>query len=321
MSDNCDYAQLYRIAKRYYIDNFSQAKIAVEESISRPHVSRLLAKARELGIVRISVQMPFSYESLAIANKLKERLGLSRVELACFPGQDGYSEERLSLAIATHASAILPELLSESKNIGVGWGHTVYQTSMLLERQSSNPEKTFIPLLGVSGEDNPHLQINVIANRFAEKFGAKSYYTIVPIVRESGDKPGNIEGRSYRRLTMQWKKLDTAIIGLGPAPELGMSLVAETSDEYNRQLVSSRTVGDILANFFYSDGSVFDSSQYYFQISLELERLRKLKTVICLAGGRKKVDGIVAAARNRFFNILVTDVKTATMILDRIEKE
>ena len=61
MSDNCDYAQLYRIAKRYYIDNFSQAKIAVEESISRPHVSRLLAKARELGIVRISVQMPFSY--------------------------------------------------------------------------------------------------------------------------------------------------------------------------------------------------------------------------------------------------------------------
>jgi deoxyribonucleoside regulator len=158
MSDNCDYAQLYRIAKRYYIDNFSQAKIAVEESISRPHVSRLLAKARELGIVRISVQMPFSYESLAIANKLKERLGLSRVELACFPGQDGYSEERLSLAIATHASAILPELLSESENIGVGWGHTVYQTSMLLERQSSNPEKTFIPLLGVSGEDNPHPQ-------------------------------------------------------------------------------------------------------------------------------------------------------------------
>jgi deoxyribonucleoside regulator len=320
MSGHDDYPMLYRIAKSYYIDNLSQEQIARRESISRPHVSRILTKARSCGIVNIQVQMPRSDETQRLADALCKSLDLSDVRLACVPPQTGYGRRSLSLGIATVAAANLPELLSGASNVGVGWGYTVYQTSALIEHCPMEQPLSFFPLVGLSGENNPYLQINVITNRFAEKYDAKSYYTIMPAIRDN-EKLAHIEEESYMRLRRQWESLDTAIIGLGPAPQKGTVLLAEASEEYHRRLYESGTVGDILASFFYKDGSVFDTSKYYFQISLSLDALRNIKKVICLAGGGGKVEGLIAAARNRFFNVLVTDTNTAQQILEHLKNK
>ena len=85
MSDRYDYPMLYRIAKSYYVDNLSQEQIAKCESISRPHVSRILAKARESGVVKFQVQMPKLDDTQQLAELLCERLGLQDVRLACVP--------------------------------------------------------------------------------------------------------------------------------------------------------------------------------------------------------------------------------------------
>ena len=53
-----DYVLLYRIADAYYCQGQTQDQIARQENISRPHVSRLLTKARECGIVNIRVEYP-----------------------------------------------------------------------------------------------------------------------------------------------------------------------------------------------------------------------------------------------------------------------
>ena len=320
MPEHDDYPMLYRIAKNYYIDNLSQQQIARRESISRPHVSRILAKARSCGIVNIQIQMPRSDETQRLAATLCQRLDLSDVRLASMPPQTGYGKRNLSLGVATVAAANLSELLNGASNVGVGWGYTMYQTSALLEHCPMEQPLSFYPLVGLSGENNPYLQINVITNRFAEKYDAKSYYTIMPAIRDN-EKLARIEEESYMRLRRQWESLDAAIIGLGPAPQKGTALLAEASDEYHQHLYESGTVGDILANFFYKDGSVFDTSKYYFQISLSLDALRNIKKVICVAGGSGKVEGIIAAARNRFFNVLVTDTITAQKILDYLDNE
>jgi len=318
MPEHDDYPMLYRIAKSYYIDNLSQEQIAKCESISRPHVSRILAKARANGVVKFQVQMPTLDDTQALADALREKLDLMDVRLASVPSQSSYGQTSLSLGVATVAAASLPELLSESTNVGVGWGYTIYETSSLLNQCATNQPLNFFPLVGSFGENNPYLQINVIANRFAEKFNAKSYYTIMPAIRDN-KKLAQIEEKSYLRLKQQWENLDTAIIGLGPSPSNGIPLLAEASEEYHQQLQNSGTVGDILASFFYEDGRVLDTSEHYFQISLNLDALKQIDKVICLAGGEPKVDGIIAAARNNFFNVLVTDTNTAQQILDRTD--
>ncbi len=318
MSEHNDYQQLYRIAKGYYLDNLSQEQIAKRESISRPHVSRMLAKARECGVVSIQVQMPDFAEIRQLAEEVRNSLGLREVCLACVPPQSGNIGRELSMGIATIAAAEMPRLLSGANNVGIGWGYTLYQTSVLMEQRSVGMPKYFVPLVGLSGENAPYLQINVIANRFAEKCDAESFFTIMPLIRDSKERQGRIEKESCMRLKRQWDKLDTAVIGLGPKPEKGALLVAEASAEYNERLISSGTVGDILANFFYEDGSLFDTSKYYLQISMELEVLKHLNTVICVAGGSNKVEGLIAAARSRYYNILVSDTNTARLILARL---
>ncbi|MBQ9828604.1 MAG: hypothetical protein IJM62_07960, partial [Lachnospiraceae bacterium] len=78
MKEN-DRAQLYRIAKKYYIEGKLQSEIALEEGVSRSMISKLLAKAKEKGIARIEVVMPRD-ESVDLLEKMcEEKLGLDRV--------------------------------------------------------------------------------------------------------------------------------------------------------------------------------------------------------------------------------------------------
>ena len=48
-------AQLVAAARLYYESNLTQAQIAQRLNVSRPSVSKMLARARELGIVHIEI--------------------------------------------------------------------------------------------------------------------------------------------------------------------------------------------------------------------------------------------------------------------------
>ena len=50
--------RLAHVARRYYLEDQKQSDIARELGISRPMVSRLLAEARELGVVEIRIHDP-----------------------------------------------------------------------------------------------------------------------------------------------------------------------------------------------------------------------------------------------------------------------
>jgi len=67
-------------AVMYYQAHRSQAQIARHLGVSRPTVSRLLARARQLGIVRIEIVPPTA--DPALGKDLQERLGLRGFHIA-----------------------------------------------------------------------------------------------------------------------------------------------------------------------------------------------------------------------------------------------
>lgn len=318
MQDNTDYTMLYRLAKYYYEDNLSQNEIAQKENISRPHISRLLDKARECGIVDIRVSLPEELQVSKTSLMLKEKLRLNNAIVFLTSTESKQINKKTSMNIATVAAKHLPALIKGCKNVGIGWGFTMYQTSLQLSYCSNRESITYVPLVGISGENNPYLQINTIVDRFAEKHGADSYCTNIPIIRENSTEQTEIEKERYAKLLQYWDKLDAAIIGLGAPPKIGEFLISEVSNKYEEIMANSNTCGDILSQFFYPDGTVFDLKPDYEQVSFPIQNLRNMKKVICLAGGAAKVDGIIAAAHNGFFNMLVTDSVTAKLILDRL---
>jgi DNA-binding transcriptional regulator LsrR (DeoR family) len=77
-------------------------------------------------------------------------------------------------------------------------------------------------------------------------------------------------------------------------------------------------VGDVLTHFFREDGSLVPDIPGYEQIAFNPADLRRVRKVICLAGGRNKVPALIAAAKTGYYNMLVTDSVTAEAIYTTI---
>ena len=67
---------LARIAHRWYLDDRTQTEIAHEFGLSRPKVQRLLARARQAGVVQIRIDTPLGVD-LRLEAQLIEAFGLT----------------------------------------------------------------------------------------------------------------------------------------------------------------------------------------------------------------------------------------------------
>ena len=311
-----DMMQMYRIAKMYYMDGLTQAQIAAAESISRSQISRLLDQARARGIVEITVRMPGRISLNELRDDLVRELKLKDVAIA--PLNETAAEEDVIEAIATAAAGFLPKELKSCRTVGVGWGRTVYRMSCVLSHRVAESEKLFVPLIGVSGTDNPALQVNTILDRMGERFRAHTYFTNVPAFRESDAALSALERKRLQQLHRYWDELDAAIIGLGTAPGADHFFITEVTTQTAERTLLSQAVGDVLTHFFRADGTLVPSIPGYERTVFDVAELHRVRKVICLAGGRDKVPALIAAARAGYYNMLVTDSVTAEAIYTKI---
>ena len=70
-------------------------------------------------------------------------------------------------------------------------------------------------------------------------------------------------------------------------------------------------VGDICLRYFDAGGAPVASALDARVIGIDLERLRRPKRAVALAGGPRKSAAILGALRGRFVNVLITDRFTA----------
>lgn len=307
---------LYSIARSYYVDKLSQSQIAEMENISRSQISRLLARAETLGIVKITVELPEDPNLNEMAESVTKLLGLREVIVAPLAG-GADDADAISEAIAVAAAQYLPRALKHTKTVGLGWGKTMYNMSLRLSYRNLGDERMYVPLVGVSGTSNPYLQINTIVDRVAERHRARSYFVSVPAFRELSSPFSDIEEQRMATLEQHWSHLDTAIIGLGGPPQGGGLFVDEISERYSSEVAISGAAGDIISYFFRPDGSIYHFGHAYRQVAFDIRRLHRVRKVICLAGGSDKVAGILAASKLGYINTLITDSATAKIFYDK----
>ena len=86
-----DVNTLYKIASLYYESGNTQDEIAHKVDMSRPMVSRALEKARNIGLVRISVVPPKKFTNLS--KTISQALGIKEIVIA--PSSSSTGNERL----------------------------------------------------------------------------------------------------------------------------------------------------------------------------------------------------------------------------------
>lgn len=314
-----DLLTMYRVANYYYNSNLSQSEIAALEGTSRPQISHLLAQAKKRGIVEIHVRMPEAASLEELAEKVRVRLGLQRVFLSDtrLTGPSASQGDALLRDVTTYAASLLPELLKDSRIIGIGRGKTIYNTSLYLPYTELEGPRVFVPLVGNAGNHFGSLQTSTIVNRFATQFCADGFYINSASILAA--RTTAFQDAELNQLTSYWDEMDAAVLSVGNAAE---SMKQYNDEDIPLEFISREAIRQARGEIFgqpYSLAGELDWFQNkvnrYRYIGLPLEKLRKVDNVICVACAAPKIEPLIAAAKLGYFKTLILDRLTAGELL------
>lgn len=185
---------LYSIALMYYRDGMTQEEISKKTNLSRPMVSRALAKAQKVGIVEIKLHAPKTLEDAS--SKLKKNLDLEKVYIAP------------SGSLVDFAPSVLARELEGERKIGIGWGKTIYKTVQKMAQLNCDKDenKSIVPLVSSIGIKEPHYQVNLIVSLLADSIGGTPYFY-------------NSSDPHLKDLKELWSDLEVEVMGLGVGTE------------------------------------------------------------------------------------------------------
>ena len=297
---------MHAAATLYYLQDATQAEVAVKLGVSRATVSRLLAEARHAGIVRIEVVAPVDEDLDRLSRDTEAALGLDVVHLAASPLRGA-----VGAALAPALSRALAELdLAPGDVLLVGSGRTVYEAAQAeLPRL---PGIVLAPVIGGQDEPEAWYATNEITRQIAAKVGGSPTFLYAPALPGADLYETLLADPSARRVTELWRSARCAVVGIGGPPSTRPSLPRFALAGARRLRES---VGDVCSRFYDADGHPVPFPGSERLIATPLEVLRDMPHSIGLAAGPEKVPGILAAARAGYLSRLVTDAQTATALV------
>jgi DNA-binding transcriptional regulator LsrR (DeoR family) len=306
-----DNARLAEISRLYYEDHLTQSEIARKLSISRPTVSKLLAEAKKTGIVKIEIKSPLEGDDLL----LNQLAGMYKLKGGLIV-PTGSNDENLNSKLTISQGAIyLDELIGTMRNVGLGWGFSMGGLIDALNPKTSkeNMDRTVCPIIGSAANAIKWYQTNELARIFAEKTGFKPYFLHAPAFPVSEDNKKHFENTfEYQEISNLWTELDTVILSIGTYPSVPDQA---TAARFGNKLRERKAVGMIAAYYFDIDGEIIESENDIV-IRIPLEILKKVKRVIAISSGEKKVNATRGALLTGIVTHLVIDEVTARQITE-----
>lgn len=304
---------LYRIAQAYYEENLTQAEIALRFGISRIKVSRLLTKARNDGIVRISIVIP-GKSSAALERRLEAEFGLDEAVIA---GGAGPDYELVIQAVGRAAAEYLSRILTNGQVLGLSWGNSILAAVNALQ-WTSLPECRAVQLLGGLGLPESDIHGAELVRRAAQRLSCRPRHIHAPgIVADRSVRDALLADPQVADTLELGRNADIAILGigaLGPHSVLRSTNSILSTDEC-KSLMNIGVVGDVALRFFGADGVAVRTAYSDRTIGIELSDLLRIPRRVGIAGGTEKVAAIRAALSAGYVNVLVTDPTTATQLL------
>lgn len=307
--------KLIKVAKMYYLEELTQAAVAKKIGVSRPVISKMLQKAKQEGIVEITIHDD-GFDATEWEHKLAKRYGLSDVVIA---STEGMTTEVALNALGKTAASYVAKSIRNAEKIGVSWGKSLLE--MIREFPTQKRENLkIIPLVGGIGSQEVEIHSNQIAYEWSKKLHAQCESLYAPAIVESdGLRDRLIQQPHICSVLEQGRQVDVAILGIGNPYELSTLYEIGYLDERDLvQLKEANVKGDIGSRYILADGSRAELPLNHRVIGIELVDLKKIDKVIGVAAGDHKVDSIQAALLGGYLDILITDDQTASRLIDRM---
>ena len=299
--------QVYTAARRHYIDGETMETIARELNVSRPKVSRLLQRARETGIVRISLAEPPGSDS-PTARLISDAFDVS-VHIVNV-SENASASDRLR-AVAAEAAALLDALVTDGTSLGVAWGVTSAHVARELKPQAVSGVEVVQINGATHARDSSTPYIGSLLQAFATNYGNAHVVTFFdhPETREAMWRE-----RSIRNVLSSIESLDVALFGIGyPHARIPSHVYAaghvEPADL--AAAINQGAVGDVCTVMLRADGSHEGIHLNTRATGPSPSTLHSIKHRLCVVGDPSRTVALLAALRAGVVTNLVIDDHTA----------
>ncbi len=318
-----DAAIMVRAAWLYHVGGLTQEEVAAKLGVHRTRIVRLLAEARERGLVSVTIHHD-SVRDLDMEDSIARRYGLDFC-LATPPMgfDDADAEPKLAAAqemiarraVGSAAANFLKGKLASGKpiTVGVSWGRTLEQMTLHLSGVQ-NPQARFVSLMGSLTRNSASNPFEVV-QALAARTGGEGHFLPVPFIADTvADRAVLMSQRSVAEALALAQSADLYLISVGELRETAfLHRQAMLSTAELRSVRARGAVADSLGRLFDRSGAQVEHELSHRTLALDFERLYH-RDVVLLAGGLQKVKAVQALLRTRVVRGLVTDGDTAKLL-------
>ncbi|MBC7724700.1 MAG: sugar-binding transcriptional regulator [Burkholderiaceae bacterium] len=303
---------LVRVAELYYDGNKTQDEIGAILGITRWKVGRLLAQARDEGIVRIEIVHPRARRA-GLERALTERFGLADAVVVPSPSDAVDVRPRVSQAAADYLTALRPV----PRVLGVSWGRTLSEIADSLAPGWATGVQVVQINGGVSLNRRPGTAANT-AVIIAQKADGHATLLPSPAILEHRETKLAIESDRTVAGVLELAASASAYLysaGVADATSVhvdsGYVTAADVAD-----LVRAGAVGDVVGRYIDAAGHIVDAALDERTVGLGLDQLRSARTAIFVVAGDDKHPIALAVVRSGLCSVIVTDEATALALLE-----
>lgn len=303
-----------RAAWLYYIEELTQGEVARELGVSRSTVVRLLRRAKEKGLVRVTLDVP--QDVFEIERELERLYDLRRVRLIPNAGD----EETLKRWLGHAASEVVVELVRPGSTVAVGWGTTLRAITASLSGEHETKDVRVVPIVGGLHRASSGTNSYWVAEQLGRYFRAPAEALYAPLFVEDRSTAEALARDSGIRNTIELvRRASLAIYSVGTLNDEATIVRLEYLSEEQRAFLRERgAVGDIVCRWIDAQGESVEPPPNMNPVGVSLQDLRNIPERLLVGGGELKREALLGALRGGYATTLVTDDSTAAYLLERV---
>lgn len=306
-----DISLAVRAAWLHYVGGLTQAAVAKRLGVPSVKAHRLIARAVDAGMVKVTVDGPM-VDCVRLEDALCRRYGLEQAQVAPDLGEDGLPLRALGVAGATFLRREIEQ--GGHGVIGLGHGRTLAAAVAAMPRFEAGGVR-FVSLLGGLTRNyaaNPH----DVMHNLAAQTGAQAFVLPVPFFANSAeDRAVLLAQPGVQEIFDMSRAAPLKVVGIGTADE-SAQLVASGMIEPAEiaEINAAGGVGEMLGTFFDARGRVLETTLTARLLAVDLDGPSKSR-IVAIAGAVAKAPAIRAVLESGRLTGLITDEPTARALL------
>jgi DNA-binding transcriptional regulator LsrR (DeoR family) len=300
------------VARLYYLDGLGQSEVARFARVSQAKVSRLLALARERGIVRITVA-DYEPRRRDLEEEIRARLGLA--EVAVLKGGGSAEPADLRRAVGHFGAPVVDGWLAAHDVVALAGGRTIHELVHQLPEAGARG-LTVVQAMGSVDSSASIYDAQEIGRVLVRRLGGTFLSLNTPaFIPEKRTRDALLELGQVRNVHEHLDRARVALVGLGTLAnsvfvERGTLDAAMCAD-----LKRAGAVGEVCGRFFDARGHECPTTWRDRVIGVTLGQLRRIPLVIAIVSGTDRTAAIEAAVRGGLIKALVIDEAGAAALL------